>query len=192
MGRPKKSLKKRVLFLTVGSTSAGNHLAVRILMLMGCVGNSGALPDGVQREFDLWAQGYSDIIPLYDRVVWWKVVAYQGFYEDLSSYKRRLEENGYEVKTIYVMRNWTTMIESARYRHPRRKKLEIAFDKALKENIHILNHISLMQPVFIMNTSMLFEHPQLVINRLEQFTELKFPKEGYELIRMETDSKWKK
>jgi len=184
--------KKRLLFLTVGSTSAGNHLVVRILMLMGCIGNDGALPDGVQREFDLWAQGYSDEVPLYDKVVWWKVVAYQGIFEDLSGYKRRLEENGYEVKTIYVMRNWTTMIKSARYRHPRRKELEVAFDKALEENIHVLKHISLMQPLFIMNTSMLFEYPQLVIDRLERFTGLKFPKEGYDKIRMETDSKWGK
>lgn len=187
----KESSGSRILYFVTGSTSACNHLVSRILILMGCAGDYAANAQGVQLKFDGW---YSDgmELPKHDGpATWRREIPYLGHYPDFLDIKERLEEVDYEVKTIYVIRNWNPMFKSAYYRHPERRAFEQVFDLAITENVHILESISFLKPLFIFNTSILFKYPQASVDRLERFTGLSFPLEGFNQIYLDTDSKWK-
>lgn len=178
---------EKTLFLVTGSTSACNHVGGRILVRMGCYGNFDNNPAGPQVELD--ATAVNNAPPTCKGpAVLWRSIPYAFSMPDLLLLKENFERYGWQVKTIHLVRNWTSMIESARLRHPERT-FEQAFDLAHEENEHILKVISHLQPFHILNMSLLFKFPREIIGRLERFTGLRFPEESYKEL-FDADVKW--
>ena len=170
-----------------GSTSACNHVSARILVNMGCYGNYEPNPIHEQAELDRTAIHGKE--PTFEGpAVLWRSIGYSGTFPDLKHIKEKFESFGYEVKTIYLVRNWPAMIESAKFRH-RERSFDFSFDEAHRENLHILKYISYLQPFHILNISLFFKYPEKVIKKLEGFTGLKFPEESYKDF-FDADRKW--
>jgi len=178
---------EKTIFLVTGATSACNHVGARILTRMGCYGNFDANPTGAQLELDETAVHGKPPTCTGPAVIW-RSVGYSFTMPDLLAVKKNFEGHGWEVKTIHLMRNWTSMVESARYRHPERT-FEQAFNLAHEESEHILKTISYLQPFHILNMSLLFKFPRETIRKLELFTGLKFPEESYKEL-FDADVKW--
>jgi len=178
---------EKTIFLVTGATSACNHVGARILTRMGCYGNFDSNPAGEQLELDDTAVHGKPPTCTGPAVIW-RSVAYSFTMPDLLLLKKNFEEHGWQVKTIYLTRNWGAMIESAKLRHPERT-WDQAFELAHEENEYILNVISHLQPFHILNMSLLFKFPKKIMAKLERFTGLKFPEESYKEL-FDADIKW--
>ena len=178
---------EKTLFLVTGATSACNHVGARILVNMGCYGSWKGNPREEQAELDETAV-HGSPIKCKGPAVLWRSVGYKATLPDLLEVKENFQRQGWEVKTIYLVRNWSPMIESAQLRH-RERNFEDAFNLAHEENEHILKAISYLQPFHILNISLFFKYPKLVIERLEDFTNLKFSEEAYKDF-FDADVKW--
>lgn len=181
-------MQKR-LFLTVGPTSSCNHLAARILVRMGCWGDYEALSEKTKKQIALdWTAIHGKEPPDEPLCVLWRSIGYNGTYPDLVKLKQNFEKYDYEVRTIFLERDWSSMIRSAAFRHKRWNWKE-TFERTHFEVAHIRKYMSMMEPFFTLNTSLLFRYPREVMALLEQFTELTFPEEHYSEI-FNADEKW--
>lgn len=156
---------------------------------MGCDGDFHANAEGIQYKFDRWLCDNWEF-PEFDIAVFRRELPYMGNYPDLVNVKERIESNGCDVKTIWVMRNWEPMLKSTRYRHPERGEGTKLFDMAMLDHLHIMKYISNLQPFTIFNSSVFFIRPEEVLRHLCDFTGLDFPREKFDQIKWNTDSKW--
>jgi len=180
---------QKKLFLTIGPTSSCNHLAARIFVRMGCYGDFVALSPKAEKQLSLDKTAiHNEPPPDEPLCVLWRSIGYNGTYPDLKILKERFESYGYEVWTVLVMRDWSAQINSAAYRH-KKWSWDETFHRTQFETQHIFKYASYLQPMFILNSSMLFKYPKKVIAALEEWSGLKFPEEYYAEI-YDADEKW--
>jgi len=160
------------LFLVLGPESSGNHVTSLVLKNMGCFWDE-------PQELDRFLLGEIKLsqVTSNSNIVLRRSVPHGRDWPVASDISKRFAEEGYEMSTIVLQREWMATILSNYYH--RSTNVQEAWDTLVKGEKHISNQMfnGDLDPFYILNTSALMKDPEAVIIGLEIFTGLEWPKD---------------
>jgi len=162
------------VFLVLGPESSGNHITSKVLSNMGCFWE-----ENQKLIIDRFIRGECELKDITDNtnIVLRRSVPYEREWPDPNRYRKIFNDEGYEMYTIVLQREWMAGILSQYYH--RSSTVEDAMDSFIKAEKHISKYLAdgSLDPFYVFNTSTLMKDPKPVISGLELFTGLKWPKE---------------